>query len=68
MYKIGDRVKFTFLSEELFGEIIGKIDKVKWKIKDDSGMVYPFIYGNEPKKVKGVKYETPLGIIISKIN
>ena len=62
--KIGDRVLFTFLGTTLTGVITEKIDKVKWKVLCDSGTVYPFIYGKEPVKKKGVKYETPLGVIL----
>ena len=70
MYKIGDRVLFTFLGQTLKGEIIAKVDKVKWKIKSDKGTIYPFIYGKEPKPVKGKgkKQEKPLGVIIKKID
>ena len=65
--KVGDRVRFTFLGFELMGVIIEKIDRVKWKIKDDKGSIYPFIYGSEPVKKKGVKYEPPLGVILKVI-
>lgn len=62
--KVGDRVLFTFLGTPLKGVIIEKVDKVKWKVKSDSGTVYPFIYGKEPVKKKGVKLEKPLGVIL----
>lgn len=68
MYKIGDKVLFTFLGQEMKGEIIAKADRVKWKIRCTTGTVYPFIYGKEPKPVKGKKQEKPLGVIIKKLS
>lgn len=68
MYKVGDKVLFTFLGQELRGVIIEKADRVKWKIKCSTGTVYPFIYGKEPVKKKGVKFENPLGVIIKKLD
>jgi len=67
MYKIGDRVKFTFLGQTLLGVILDKGDKDKWKIKSDEGTIYPFIYAKEPVNVKGQTLIKPLGIIIEKI-
>jgi hypothetical protein len=62
--KVGDRVRFTFLGSELMGVIIAKVDNVKWKVKADGGSIYPFIYGKEPVKKKGVKLDKPLGVIL----
>ncbi len=62
--KVGDRVRFTFLGSELMGVITEKVDRVKWKVKGDGGTIYPFIYGSEPVKKKGTKYEKPLGVIL----
>ena len=67
MYQIGDKILFTFLGEEQYGVITEKVDKLKWKVKSTDGTVYPFIYGKEPVKKKGVKYEAPLGVIIKKL-
>ena len=64
MYKIGDKVRFTFLGQPMVGVIIEKVDRVKWKVKSTKGTIYPFIYGKEPVKKKGVKYENPLGVIL----
>ena len=33
MYKIGDKVLFTFLGQTMKGELIEKVDRIKWKIK-----------------------------------
>jgi hypothetical protein len=68
MYKVGDRVRFTFLGIEYIGHILEKVDAVKWKIKCEAhGTIYPFIYGKEPVKKKGVKKVNPLGVIIEKL-
>ena len=64
MYKVGDTVRFTFLGEPMVGVIIEKVDKLKWKIRSTKGTNYPFIYGKEPVKKKGIKYEKPLGVIL----
>ena len=68
MYKVGDKVLFTFLGTELTGVIIEKADRVKWKIKCSTGTIYPFIYGKVPVKKKGIKLEKPLGVIIKKLS
>lgn len=65
--KVGDKVLFTFLGQEMKGEIIARVNKDKWKVKCTSGTVYPFIYGKEPtpvKKKKGEASVTVLGYII----
>ena len=67
IYKIGDRVRFTFLGQRKTGTIVDKVDKVKWKIKCDTGTIYPFIYEKEPIKVKGQTLDKVLGVIIEKI-
>jgi hypothetical protein len=68
MYKVGDSVLFTFLGEERYGVITEKVNNLKWKVKcSTTGTIYPFIYGKEPVKKKGVKYEVPLGVIIKKL-
>jgi len=67
MYKIGDKVLFTFLGQTMKGELIEKVDRIKWKIKSEKGTIYPFIYGKEPKPVKGKKQEKPLGVILKKL-
>jgi len=67
MYKVGDIVLFTFLGGKMKGTIIEKVDRLKWKVKANDGTVYPFIYGKEPVKKKGVKLDKPLGVIIKKL-
>ena len=64
MYKIGDRVRFTFLGEAFKGVIIDKVDKLKWKVECDDGTVYPFVHGKEPKLKKG---EKPLSVMLKKL-
>jgi hypothetical protein len=55
MYKVGDRVLFTFLGQRKNGEIILKHSTGVFKIKSDGGTIYPFIYDKEPSKTnKGV--------------
>lgn len=65
MYKVGDRVLFSFLSGDKVGVIIKRVDKVKWKIRSDDGTVYPFIFTKKPTSKK--KGETVLGFIIKKL-
>jgi len=67
MYKVGDIVIFTFLGGRMRGEIIEKVDKVRWKVKANDGTIYPFIFGKEPIKEKGKTLEKPLGVIIKKV-
>jgi len=68
MYKVGDEVLFTFLGEEYTGTISDKIDNNRWKVEGSNGTIYPFIYGKQPINNKGSKLETPLGVIIKKID
>ena len=68
MYKVGDRVIFTFLGQRQKGSVTEKLKGGKYKVVSDDGTTYPFIYGKEPVKKKGVKYEKPLGVIIKKLS
>lgn len=64
-YKVGDSVLFTFLGETMKGEIIAK-DGTRFKILEyGTGMKYPSIRKEEPKKLS--KTEQMIGFIIKKI-
>ena len=68
MYKVGDRVLFTFLSQRIKGEIIEKEVGGKFKVMGDKGIIYPSIYAKTPAKKKGKALVNPLGLIINKID
>lgn len=65
MYKVGDKVLFTFLGQKKKGIIISKVNNIKCKIKSDDGSTYPSIYTKETQSKK--KSDKPLGLILDKL-
>lgn len=61
-YKVGDKVLFTFLNEQLKGTITKKIDNFQFKVVDTAGYNYPFVYKKKPNAKEQV-----LSYIIKKI-
>ncbi len=68
MYKVGDKVRFTFLGLTKNGEIIDKYDNGTFKVESEGGTKYPSIRKEKPSPSKKRKTKDQvLGWIIEKL-
>ena len=67
IYKVDERVLFTFLGQRTRGIILNKLANGKYRIKGDDGTTYNSILDSEPKPTKNKSSELMLGYIIEKL-